>query len=54
MHSEFYTPAAERGVRYNDPLFKFLWPAEASLISEKDRQHPDYVPEQRRGEFPDL
>ena len=40
--SEFYTPAAERGIRYNDPLFNFRWPAAPKVISQKDAQHPDY------------
>ncbi|HYV37359.1 MAG TPA: dTDP-4-dehydrorhamnose 3,5-epimerase family protein [Gemmataceae bacterium] len=37
-----YTPAAERGIRYNDPAFGFTWPAEPRLISDKDRSHPDF------------
>jgi dTDP-4-dehydrorhamnose 3,5-epimerase len=42
--SEFYHGPAERGIRYNDPFFKFVWPAEVKHISDKDRNHPDYVP----------
>lgn len=45
--SEYYFAAAEKGVRYNDPLFRFQWPAQPKIISEKDRSHPDYVPEKR-------
>ena len=41
--SEFYSPGAERGIRYNDPLFQFQWPAEPSVISEKDKHHPNFV-----------
>ena len=41
-----YTPEAERGIRYNDPFFKFDWPAKPSIISEKDRNIPDFNPEQ--------
>lgn len=44
-HSEFYTPDAEAGIRYNDPLFKFKWPVEPAVISEKDRNYPDFDPE---------
>ncbi len=40
--SEFYTPGAEAGIRYNDPLFKIEWPFEPVVISEKDANHPDY------------
>ena len=42
--SEFYHPQAERGIRYNDPLFKFAWPSEPKVISPKDAGHPDFVP----------
>jgi len=42
--SEFYAPAAERGVRYDDPVFKITWPIEVGLISDKDRGWPDYRP----------
>jgi dTDP-4-dehydrorhamnose 3,5-epimerase len=41
-----YTPAAERGVRWDDPAFGIEWPeAEERVISEKDRSWPDFVPE---------
>ncbi len=42
--SEFYTPAAERGIRWNDPLFNIEWPAmEKIILSEKDGTWPDYA-----------
>ena len=40
--SQPYTPSAERGIRYNDPCFNFEWPCEPLIISEKDKNHPDY------------
>ncbi len=44
--SEFYHPEAERGVRWNDPQFAIQWPAvEKRIISPKDQNWPDYVPE---------
>jgi dTDP-4-dehydrorhamnose 3,5-epimerase len=43
--SEFYTPAAERGVRWNDPAFGVRWPAEPAVISDKDCSWPDFVGE---------
>ena len=43
--SEAYAPDHERGIRYNDPLFKFVWPVEPKIISEKDMNHPDFKPE---------
>lgn len=45
--SEFYNPSAERGLRYNDPLFHFKWPVEPVFISEKDRNHQNFIPHQK-------
>ncbi len=41
-HSEFYTPDAEAGIRYNSSFFKFDWPVEPLIISEKDKNLPDF------------
>lgn len=50
MVSAFYTPAAERGVRYDDPAFKIEWPLPISTISGRDSRWPDYsVPSEREG-----
>ena len=35
-----YTPAAERGQRWNDPALGLKWPLEVSLISAKDAAWP--------------
>jgi dTDP-4-dehydrorhamnose 3,5-epimerase len=40
--SAFYDPELERGVRWDDPRFGIEWPAEPSVISEKDRSHADF------------
>lgn len=40
--SEYYEKDAARGIRYNDPLFNIRWPINASIISEKDTQWPNY------------
>ena len=40
--SEFYTPHAEGGVRYNDPAFGIEWPGEVTVLSDKDRDWPDF------------
>ena len=41
--SEFYTPSAEGGVRWNDPAFGIDWPhADERVISEKDSNWPDF------------
>jgi dTDP-4-dehydrorhamnose 3,5-epimerase len=41
--SEFYTPGAERGLRWNDPEFGIAWPRAPEVISEKDANWPDYI-----------
>ncbi|MDP9309283.1 MAG: dTDP-4-dehydrorhamnose 3,5-epimerase [Chloroflexota bacterium] len=41
--SEYYTPGAEGGIRYNDPAFGIEWPVDIRSISDKDRSWPDYV-----------
>lgn len=40
--SEFYTPGAERGLRYDDPAFGIAWPAAILHLSEKDAAWPGY------------
>lgn len=45
--SEFYFGPSERGIRYNDPLFKFIWPYTPQFMSDKDRNHPDFIPVKR-------
>lgn len=40
--SQFYTPEAEGGLRYNDPAFGIDWPLEIQVISDKDKNWPDY------------
>ena len=42
--SQFYTPGAERGIRWNDPAFRIEWPQDIEVISDKDADWPDYMP----------
>ena len=42
--SEFYTPACERGIRYNDPFFGIEWPLPVADISSKDSAWPLVCP----------
>ncbi len=44
--SQNYNKEAERGIRYNDPAFKFSWPREPEVISDKDKSWPDFVANQ--------
>ena len=42
--SQFYSPGHERGVRWNDPVFKIDWPIDGDLvISEKDNNWPNFI-----------
>jgi dTDP-4-dehydrorhamnose 3,5-epimerase len=41
--SEFYHPESAKGVRWNDPVFGFVWPDDIRVISDRDRQCPDFV-----------
>ncbi len=47
-HSEYYTPGAEGGLRYDDPALKIDWPLPVTVLSERDGGHP-YVNEQFKG-----
>ena len=40
--SEFYTPECARGFRYNDPFFNIRLPLEVVMISERDRDYPNF------------
>lgn len=37
-----YAPAAARGVRYDDPAFDIHWPTPVRVISQADRNWPDF------------
>jgi dTDP-4-dehydrorhamnose 3,5-epimerase len=38
--SAFYTPSAEGGLRWNDPMLAIEWPLEATVMSAKDANWP--------------
>ncbi|MBD3291232.1 dTDP-4-dehydrorhamnose 3,5-epimerase [candidate division KSB1 bacterium] len=40
--SEFYAPGSAGGIRWNDPQFNIDWKGEVSVISEKDKNLPDF------------
>jgi dTDP-4-dehydrorhamnose 3,5-epimerase len=40
--TQFYTPGAEAGIRWNDPAFNINWPIDPRVISDKDSSHPDF------------
>lgn len=37
-----YSPAHEGGVRWNDPAFGIVWPEPVTMISDRDRNRPDF------------
>jgi dTDP-4-dehydrorhamnose 3,5-epimerase len=39
-HSENYVAEAESGVAYNDPVLGISWPKPVTMISDRDRSHP--------------
>ena len=40
--SEFYSPEHAAGVRWNDPAFGVAWPEQNPIMSERDRDYPDF------------
>lgn len=40
LTSQYYTPNAATGVRFDDPAFDIKWPLEVTAISEQDRNWP--------------
>jgi dTDP-4-dehydrorhamnose 3,5-epimerase len=40
MTSQYFTPSAAHGVRYDDPAFGIEWPLMPIAVSEQDRNWP--------------
>ena len=47
-HTEFYTPGAEGGIRYDDPAVHIQWPLPVSVLSARDGSHP-FIDEHFKG-----
>ena len=45
LHTEFYSPLHEGGIRYDDLAIGIKWPLEITEVSEKDRNYPLLTPE---------
>lgn len=41
--SQVYHAASARGVRWDDPHFMIQWPQAERVISDRDRQYPDFI-----------
>ncbi len=41
LHTAFYNPDAEGGVRYDDPELRIAWPLPVTDISNRDASHAD-------------
>jgi dTDP-4-dehydrorhamnose 3,5-epimerase len=42
LMSDAYSPQAERGIRWNDPNLAIAWPTDVNIISDKDRNWPEF------------
>ena len=42
--SEFFREETYRGIRFDDPYFKVVWPAKPAMISSRDASFPDFLP----------
>jgi dTDP-4-dehydrorhamnose 3,5-epimerase len=42
--SRFFEPGSAAGARWNDPAFGIEWPGGVSVISDRDRDYPDFAP----------
>ena len=40
LHTEYYDPASEGGVRFDDPAVAIAWPLAVADVSDRDRRHP--------------
>lgn len=40
LHTAFYEPGAEGGIRHNDPRVAIPWPLPATDLSDRDSNHP--------------
>lgn len=40
--SAYYTPTHGAGVRWNDPAFGIHWPGDVTMITDRDRDYPDF------------
>lgn len=42
--TQFYAPEFAAGVRFDDSAFDIVWPLSVAIISDQDKNWPDYLP----------
>jgi dTDP-4-dehydrorhamnose 3,5-epimerase len=48
LHTQYYSPRVEGGIRYDDPMLGISWPLPVSLVSGRDSRHP-YLDDKFKG-----
>lgn len=43
MVTEYYTPGAEAGIKFNDAAFNIVWPLQPLVVSDKDKMHAAFI-----------
>ncbi|WP_022662588.1 dTDP-4-dehydrorhamnose 3,5-epimerase [Paucidesulfovibrio longus] len=41
LHSTHYAPGHEGGLRHDDPALRIRWPLPVTVLSDRDRNHPE-------------
>jgi dTDP-4-dehydrorhamnose 3,5-epimerase len=41
--TDYYSPADERGILWNDPMLAINWPVQNPILSARDQQHPRFT-----------
>jgi dTDP-4-dehydrorhamnose 3,5-epimerase len=49
--TDYYAPAEERGIRWDDPGLGIQWPVDAPIVSDKDRAYP-FLAQMRSEDLP--
>ena len=42
--SQIHVPASARGIRWDDPAFGIRWPIRVQVISDRDKNYPNFTP----------
>ena len=48
--SQFYAPESSVGIRWNDPFFGVIWPGEVAVVSDRDKNYPDFPIGMKKGD----